>query len=152
MTVLPSRVHPSYPYGDPKDIKHPASRPRPPFDPASRALFEDMGYTSHLSPSDSATSTFRWRDLALDILLPPDPKREEQERARVARRMANVAGTANQQPSVGANTTTGTQEGMNTTEVDGNGGEGEEDTDEEGEDDGEDEDEDAEPSEEGSED
>ncbi|KAJ7441864.1 hypothetical protein FB451DRAFT_1355434 [Mycena latifolia] len=44
--ILPSQAHPSYPYGNPTNVEHPASRPCPPYDPSSRhgALFEDMGY------------------------------------------------------------------------------------------------------------
>lgn len=88
--VLPSHVHPSYPYGDPTNIKHPAARPRVPYDPTSRALFEDMGYAG-----GGANGTLRWKDLALDILLPVDHEKEEAERAAQARKMASGA-TANQ--------------------------------------------------------
>lgn len=87
LTVLPSHVHPSYPYGDPTNIKHPAARPRVPYDPASRALFEDMGYAG-----GGANGTLRWKDLALDILLPVDYEKEEAEKAAQARKMAS--GTA----------------------------------------------------------
>ncbi|ETW79259.1 hypothetical protein HETIRDRAFT_420415 [Heterobasidion irregulare TC 32-1] len=85
--ILPSHVHPSYPYGDPTNIKHPAARPRVPYDPASRALFEDMGYAG-----GGANGTLRWKDLALDILLPVDYEKEEAEKAAQARKMAS--GTA----------------------------------------------------------
>ena len=90
--VLPSQVHPSYPYGNPTNIRHPAARPRPPYDPTSRALFEDMGYAG-----GGINGALRWRDLALDVLLPVDEEKEEAQRAAQARKMASGA-TTNQPP------------------------------------------------------
>lgn len=90
-TVLPSQVHPSYPYGNPLSIKHPASLPRRPYDPASRALFEDMGYGG-----GGVNGTIRWKDLALDLLFPVDQAREEAEKAAQARQMAS--GTTSNHP------------------------------------------------------
>ncbi|KAG1878722.1 hypothetical protein C8R48DRAFT_575930, partial [Suillus tomentosus] len=84
--ILPSQVHPSYPYGNPTNIKHPAARPRPPYDPTSRALFEDMGYGG-----GGVNGSLRWRDLALDRLLPVNDEKEEMRRAAEARKMANGA-------------------------------------------------------------
>ncbi|KAI0086305.1 hypothetical protein BDY19DRAFT_894948 [Irpex rosettiformis] len=84
--VLPSQVHPSYPYGNPTSLKHPASRPRRPYDPASRALFEDMGYAG-----GGVNGSLRWKDLALDLLLPVDEAKEEAERAAAARKIASGA-------------------------------------------------------------
>ncbi|KAG5643808.1 hypothetical protein DXG03_009631 [Asterophora parasitica] len=89
--ILPSQVHPSYPYGNPTNIKHPAARPRPPYDPSSRALFEDMGYAG-----GGINGALRWRDLALDELLPIDEEKEEAQRAMQARKMAT--GTSNHNP------------------------------------------------------
>ncbi|KAF9219714.1 hypothetical protein BS17DRAFT_788653 [Gyrodon lividus] len=83
--ILPSQVHPSYPYGNPTNIRHPAARPRPPYDPTSRALFEDMGYGG-----GGVNGALRWRDLALEQLLPVDEQKEEMKRAAEARKMANV--------------------------------------------------------------
>jgi len=83
---LPSQVHPSYPYGNPTNIRHPAARPRPPYDPTSRALFEDMGYGG-----GAVNGALRWKDLALEQLLPVDEEKEEMKRAAEARKMANVA-------------------------------------------------------------
>jgi len=91
--ILPSQVHPSYPYGNPTNIKHPASRPRPPYDPSSRALFEDMGYAG-----GGINGALRWRDLALDDLLPVDEAKEEAKRAMQARKMASGAANHNPQP------------------------------------------------------
>ncbi|KAG6332513.1 hypothetical protein ID866_6575 [Astraeus odoratus] len=82
--ILPSQVHPSYPYGNPTNIKHPAARPRPPYDPTSRALFEDMGYAG-----GGVNGALRWKDLALEQLLPVDEEKEEAKRAAEARKMAN---------------------------------------------------------------
>ncbi|KAG1793128.1 uncharacterized protein HD556DRAFT_521329 [Suillus plorans] len=90
--ILPSQVHPSYPYGNPTNIKHPAARPRPPYDPTSRALFEDMGYGG-----GGVNGSLRWRDLALDRLLPVNDEKEEMKRATEARKMANGATTQPQQ-------------------------------------------------------
>ncbi|KAF9454132.1 hypothetical protein P691DRAFT_798397 [Macrolepiota fuliginosa MF-IS2] len=89
--ILPSQVHPSYPYGNPTNIKHPAARPRPPYDPTSRALFEDMGYAG-----GGINGALRWRDLALDELLPVDEEKEEALRALQARKMAS--GTSGHNP------------------------------------------------------
>ncbi|KAI0048740.1 hypothetical protein FA95DRAFT_1582084 [Auriscalpium vulgare] len=92
--ILPSHVHPSYPYGNPTNIKHPAARPRVPYDPTSRALFEDMGYAG-----GGVNGTLRWKDMALDILLPVDQEKEEAERAAHARKMASGAAANHHQPS-----------------------------------------------------
>lgn len=90
--VLPSQVHPSYPYGNPFNIQHPAARPRRPYDPSSRALFEDMGFSG-----GGVNGSLRWKDLALDTLYPIDEARQEAERAAQARKMASGAST-NQPP------------------------------------------------------
>jgi len=90
---LPSHVHPSYPYGNPRSTKHPASKPRPPYDPTSRALFEDMGYDGN-----GIAGSLRWKDLALDQLLPVDEEKEMALKAAEARKMAS--GTGNQNPGV----------------------------------------------------
>ncbi|KAF8880200.1 hypothetical protein BD779DRAFT_1612787 [Infundibulicybe gibba] len=91
--ILPSQVHPSYPYGNPTNIKHPTARPRPPYDPSSRALFEDMGYDG-----GGVNGALRWRDLALDELLPVDEEKEEAKRAIQARKMASGASNNPQPP------------------------------------------------------
>ncbi|GLB43383.1 hypothetical protein LshimejAT787_1302840 [Lyophyllum shimeji] len=91
--ILPSQVHPSYPYGNPTNIKHPAARPRPPYDPSSRALFEDMGYGG-----GGINGALRWKDLALDALLPIDEEKEEAKRAMQARKMASGTSNHNPQP------------------------------------------------------
>lgn len=83
---MPSQVHPSYPYGNPTNIKHPSSKPRPPYDPSSRALFEDMGYAG-----GGINGSLRWRDLGLEDLLPVDEEKEEAKRAMLARKMASGA-------------------------------------------------------------
>ena len=93
VSVLPSQVHPSYPYGNPLSIKHPASLPRRPYDPASRALFEDMGYGG-----GGVNGSIRWKDLALDLLFPVDQAREEAERAAQARQMASGTTPTNHPP------------------------------------------------------
>ncbi|KZV92008.1 hypothetical protein EXIGLDRAFT_84450 [Exidia glandulosa HHB12029] len=88
--TLPSQVHPSYPYGDPTRLNHPASFPRgATYDPYSRALFEDVS-------SLGVNATLRWRELALDLLLPVDAEKAEAERAAHARKLAS--GTGNPAP------------------------------------------------------
>ncbi|KDQ50705.1 hypothetical protein JAAARDRAFT_41796 [Jaapia argillacea MUCL 33604] len=89
--VLPSQVHPSYPYGNPTHIKHPAARPRLPHDRGSRAFFEDMAYAKA-----GVNGPLLWKDLALDVLLPTDQEKELQDRAKQARKMAS--GTTSQAP------------------------------------------------------
>ncbi|EJD43698.1 hypothetical protein AURDEDRAFT_137666 [Auricularia subglabra TFB-10046 SS5] len=84
--TLPSQVHPSYPYGDPTRLTHPASFPRIPYDPTSRTLFEDA------SSASSTLQGLRWRDLALDLLLPVDPEKAEAARAALARKQASGTG------------------------------------------------------------
>lgn len=93
--ILPSQVHPSYPYGNPTNIKHPSSKPRPPYDPSSRALFEDMGYAG-----GGINGSLRWRDLGLEDLLPVDEEKEEAKRAMQARKMASGATNNNPQQQV----------------------------------------------------
>ncbi|KAF7290341.1 Iron-containing alcohol dehydrogenase 1 [Mycena chlorophos] len=87
--ILPSQTHPSYPYGNPLNPKHPAARPRPPYDPFSRALFEDMGYAGA-----GVNGSHRWKDLAMRMLLPVDEVKEEKQRAVEARKMASGSGAA----------------------------------------------------------
>ncbi|KAI5121643.1 hypothetical protein M0805_001171 [Coniferiporia weirii] len=93
--ILPSQVHPSYPYGNPTNLKHPAARPRKPTDLSSRALFADLAYAG-----GGANGALRWRDLALDRLLPVDREKEEAARAALARKMASGA-SQNNNPAAG---------------------------------------------------
>ncbi|THH10353.1 hypothetical protein EW145_g1386 [Phellinidium pouzarii] len=93
--ILPSQVHPSYPYGNPTNLKHPAARPRKPTDHSSRALFADLTYAG-----GGVNGALRWCDLALDRLLPVDREKEEAARAALARKMAS--GTSqNNNPAAG---------------------------------------------------
>ncbi|RXW20445.1 hypothetical protein EST38_g5401 [Candolleomyces aberdarensis] len=116
---LPSQVHPSYPYGNPTSIKHPAVKPRIPYDPTSRALFEDMGFAG-----GGVNGQFRWKELALDQLLPIDEEREEQKRAAQARKMAT--GTTSHAPTT-------QQRGQTQAEGDNEDEDDEDEEDEEGE-------------------
>ncbi|KAJ7709722.1 hypothetical protein B0H17DRAFT_1028937 [Mycena rosella] len=94
--TLPSQTHPSYPYGNPTSVQHPASRPRLPYDPSSRALFEDMGYDG-----GGVNGALRWKDLAMEQLLPVDEEQEEARRAIQARKMASGAASNATAPQVG---------------------------------------------------
>ncbi|KAJ7710485.1 hypothetical protein B0H17DRAFT_887721, partial [Mycena rosella] len=87
--TLPSQTHLLYPYGNPTNVKHPASRPRPSYDPSSRTLFEDMGYDG-----GSINGALRWKDLAIEYLLPVDEEKEEEKRSIDARKMASGASNA----------------------------------------------------------
>lgn len=91
-TVLPSAIHPSYPYGNPTNPSHPAARPRRPADPSSRALFQDTGFGG-----GGVNDAMQWTDLAIDVLLPKDEEREARARAATARKLASGAAT-HQQP------------------------------------------------------
>jgi hypothetical protein len=81
--ALPSQVHPSYPYGNPTNLSHPAALPHINGEPG-RALYEDMGYAG-------VNAALRWKDLGLETLLPVNEEKEEAERAALARKMASGA-------------------------------------------------------------
>ena len=81
--ALPSQVHPSYPYGNPTNLSHPAALPHVSGEPG-RALYEDMGYTG-------VNAALRWKDLGLEMLLPVNEEKEAAERAALARKMASGA-------------------------------------------------------------
>jgi hypothetical protein len=86
--ALPSQIHPSYPYGNPRLPSHPASRPRARGDPTPRALFEDAAALL----ARGAVLGPRWPELALGSLLPIDGAKAEHARAAQARKMASGAG------------------------------------------------------------
>ncbi|KAF8528133.1 hypothetical protein BU17DRAFT_33546, partial [Hysterangium stoloniferum] len=125
--TLPSQVHPSYPYGNPTNLNHPAALPHKSGDPG-RALYEDMGYTG-----GTLNAALRWKDLGLEMLLPVNEEKEEAVRAAVARRMANGA-THGNHPAVPL-----PEDQPNDDDDDEDSGEGDDDDDEE---DGEEEEED----------
>lgn len=81
--ALPSQVHPSYPYGNPTNLSHPAALPHVNGEPG-RSLYEDMGFTG-------VNAALRWKDLGLEMLLPVNEEKEEAERAALARKMASGA-------------------------------------------------------------
>ncbi|TFL01678.1 hypothetical protein BDV98DRAFT_548329 [Pterulicium gracile] len=91
--ILPSQVHPSYPYGNPTMMDHPSTQPRHPWDPSSRALFEDMDYEG-----GGVNGLGRWNELALEELLPVDEEKETAKRAAEARKMASGATGGGQPP------------------------------------------------------
>ena len=101
-------------------IKHPASRPKRPFEPSSRALFEDM------VPLGAGVNGFlRWKELGLYTLLPVDEEAEKQAREEQARKMAN--GAPAHQQSTGPPQSVGAQQRAAETHTDEEGDE--EDTD-----------------------
>ncbi|KAF8591853.1 hypothetical protein K439DRAFT_608475 [Ramaria rubella] len=91
--TLPSQVHPSYPYGNPTNLNHPAALPHTNGEPG-RALYEDMGYTG-----GGVNAALRWKDLGLEMLLPVNEEKEEAERAALARKMASGATQSNHAPA-----------------------------------------------------
>jgi len=86
---LPSNVHISYPYGDPTRLTHPASQANRYLDPNSRAIYDDTGAGGAATGMGNVNVGMVWKDLALDLLLPVDPAKEEAARAAKARRLAN---------------------------------------------------------------
>jgi hypothetical protein len=87
--ALPSQIHPTYPYGNPRLPSHPANRPRTRHDPSPRALFEDAQAALLRGTAGPGP---RWSELALGSLLPVDGAKAEQARAAQARKMASGAG------------------------------------------------------------
>ncbi|KAH7105942.1 hypothetical protein BKA62DRAFT_809254 [Auriculariales sp. MPI-PUGE-AT-0066] len=88
--TLPSQQHPSYPYGDPTRMGHPAKfiRPSNVYNPASHMRFTDAAFHTAARPE----SSLQWPDLALELLLPHDQDKIEAERAAQARKLASGAG------------------------------------------------------------
>jgi lipid II:glycine glycyltransferase (peptidoglycan interpeptide bridge formation enzyme) len=64
---------------------HPAALPRNPHDFTSRALYEDM------ETAFGQNAALRWKDLALDELLPTNEEQELKLKAEQARKMASGA-------------------------------------------------------------
>lgn len=58
-------------------------------DPNSRAIYDDTGASGTAGGVGNVNVGMVWKDLALDILLPVDPVKEEAARAAKARRLAN---------------------------------------------------------------
>ena len=86
LLVLPSVVHPSYLFGNSSSTKHPAPRPKRPFEPSSCALFEDV------VPLGAGVNGFlQWKELGLDTLLPVDEEAEKKTQAEQAWEMTNGA-------------------------------------------------------------
>jgi len=92
-SALPSQVHPSYPYGNPTNLSHPAALPHIHGEPG-RALYEDMGFGG-----GGVNAALRWKDLGLEMLLPVNEEKEEAERAALARKMASGATQNNHTPA-----------------------------------------------------
>jgi len=82
-------VHISYPYGDPTRLTHPASQANRYLDPNSRAIYDDTGAGGAATGMGNINVGMVWKYLALDLLLPVDPAKEEAARAAKARRLAN---------------------------------------------------------------
>ncbi|KAJ7696485.1 hypothetical protein B0H17DRAFT_1130890 [Mycena rosella] len=76
-------------HGNPTNVKHPALRPRSPYDLSSCVLFQDMD-----CDGGRVNGALRWKDLAMEYLLPVDEKKEEEKCAIEARKMASRASNA----------------------------------------------------------
>jgi len=74
-----------------------------------------MGYAG-----GGVNGTLRWKDLALDILLPVDKEKEEAEKAAHARKMASGATTNQYQPASQQPEATGEGDGDDENENDEN--------------------------------
>ncbi|KAG8951831.1 hypothetical protein FRC04_005523 [Tulasnella sp. 424] len=83
---LPSHIHPSFPYGNPFKDKHLVSTAFPTNPYSTRARFEDAEFEGV-----GLKSKRRWKDLGLDMLLPADPVKDEEEKARAARNSVHTS-------------------------------------------------------------
>lgn len=119
--ALPSQVHPSYPYGNPTNLSHPAALPHINGEPG-RALYEDMAFAC-----GGVNIALRWKDLGLEMLLPVNEEKEEAERAALARKMASGATQSNHVPASVPEDQPNEEDEMDSAD----GGAGEEDNDDE---------------------
>ncbi|KAF8318646.1 hypothetical protein DL93DRAFT_313778 [Clavulina sp. PMI_390] len=97
---LPSQMHTSYPYGNPLKLNHPAALGTYPFGSGDARLYASLSYEPHsshisimsthsyMNAQAQSQSLLRWHDMALDELLPIDPKTVAAEMAARARRGA----------------------------------------------------------------
>lgn len=97
---LPSQMHTSYPYGNPLKLNHPAALGTYPFGLGDAHLYSDLSYEpggglsatmtghAHTNAQAQSQSALRWDDMALDELLPLDPRKLAAERAARARKGA----------------------------------------------------------------
>ncbi|KAG8855403.1 hypothetical protein FRB96_007061 [Tulasnella sp. 330] len=83
---LPSQIHPSFPYGNPFKDKTLIATAFTRHGMSTRALYEDAEFEGV-----GRRSTRRWKDLGLDILLPPDPVTEEEAKAKAARNSVHTS-------------------------------------------------------------
>ncbi|PBK65898.1 hypothetical protein ARMSODRAFT_917186 [Armillaria solidipes] len=89
---LPSHTHPSYPYGNPTRLSHPAAQQRVIHDATARSVLLGM------SSAGGGLDALKWKELALSELLPIDAAKEEAEQASEARKMASGASANNPPP------------------------------------------------------
>ncbi|KAG7444470.1 uncharacterized protein BT62DRAFT_900310 [Guyanagaster necrorhizus] len=89
---LPSHTHPSYPYGNPTRLSHPAAQQRVIHDATARSVLLGM------STPGGGMDALKWKELALSELLPIDEAKEEAEQASEARKMASGASANNPPP------------------------------------------------------
>jgi len=83
---LPSQIHPSFPYGNPFKDKTLIATAFTTHGMSTRALYEDAEYEGV-----GRKSRRRWKDLGLDMLLPPDTIKEEEARAKAARNSVHTS-------------------------------------------------------------
>jgi len=83
---LPSQIHPSFPYGNPFKDKTLIATVFTRHGMSTRALYEDAEFEGV-----GWRSTRRWKDLGLDVLLPPDPVTEEEAKAKAARNSVHTS-------------------------------------------------------------
>ncbi|KAG8904935.1 hypothetical protein FRB99_000989 [Tulasnella sp. 403] len=83
---LPSQIHPSFPYGNPFRDKHLTATAFPTNPVSTRALYEDAEFEG-VGPKAKR----RWKDLGLDMLIPPDHVKDEEAKAKAARNSAHTS-------------------------------------------------------------
>ncbi|KAG9012188.1 hypothetical protein FRB94_006556 [Tulasnella sp. JGI-2019a] len=83
---LPSQIHPSFPYGNPFKEKTLIATAFTRNGMSTRALYEDAEFEGV-----GRRTTRRWKDLGLDVLLPPDPVTEEEAKAKAARNSVHTS-------------------------------------------------------------
>jgi len=83
---LPSQIHPSFPYGNPFKDKTLLASSSTRHGMSTKALYEDAAYEGA-----GRKNKLRWKDLGMDMLLPPDPVKDEEAKARAARNSVHTS-------------------------------------------------------------
>lgn len=90
---LPGMMHPSYPQGNPTSTRRRMKIARNIYDPTAKAQLEEFKVER-----TGIYAGLRWRELALNKLLPPDEDKIRADRATQARKMASGASSQQAPP------------------------------------------------------